>query len=72
MLIVFITDSSSLTIAGWIDEYGPLITIRSKLEKIIIIGRYKVGSYVLISIILAQHSVAGRCGYHGESGQVDS
>lgn len=32
---------SSLTIAGWIDEYGPLITIRSKFERIIIIGRYK-------------------------------
>ncbi|KAG1770873.1 hypothetical protein EV702DRAFT_1202200 [Suillus placidus] len=33
--------SPSLTIAGWIDEYGPLITIRSRLEKIVIIGRYK-------------------------------
>ncbi|KAG1852612.1 cytochrome P450 [Suillus tomentosus] len=32
---------SSLTIAGWIAEYGPLITIRSKLEKIVIVGRYK-------------------------------
>ncbi|KAG1731428.1 cytochrome P450 [Suillus lakei] len=32
---------SSLTIAGWIGEYGPLITIRSKLEKIVIVGRYK-------------------------------
>ncbi|KAG2745979.1 cytochrome P450 [Suillus brevipes Sb2] len=32
---------SSLTIAKWIDEYGPLITIRLKLEKIVIIGRYK-------------------------------
>jgi len=31
-----------LTIAGWIDEYGPLITIRSKFERIVIIGRYKV------------------------------
>ncbi|KAG1744389.1 cytochrome P450 [Suillus lakei] len=30
-----------LTIAGWIDEYGPLITIRAKFEKIVIIGRYK-------------------------------
>ncbi|KAG1736220.1 cytochrome P450 [Suillus lakei] len=30
-----------LTIEGWIDEYGPLITIRSKFERIVIIGRYK-------------------------------
>ncbi|KAG0695719.1 cytochrome P450 [Suillus ampliporus] len=30
-----------LTIAGWIEEYGPLITIRSRLETIVIIGRYK-------------------------------
>ncbi|KAG1747809.1 cytochrome P450 [Suillus paluster] len=33
--------SSFLTVAGWIDEYGPLITIRSGLEKIVIIGRYE-------------------------------
>ncbi|KAG0696985.1 cytochrome P450 [Suillus ampliporus] len=33
--------SSSLTIAGWIDEYGPLITLRSGFEKVVIIGRYK-------------------------------
>ncbi|KAG1777842.1 cytochrome P450 [Suillus placidus] len=26
---------------GWIDEYGPLITIRSKFKRIVIIGRYK-------------------------------
>ncbi|OAX31873.1 cytochrome P450 [Rhizopogon vinicolor AM-OR11-026] len=32
---------SFLTIAGWIEEYGPLITIRSGTEKIVIIGRYK-------------------------------
>ncbi|KAG2155673.1 cytochrome P450 [Suillus clintonianus] len=31
----------SLTLARWIDEYGPLITIRSRFEKIVIIGRYK-------------------------------
>ncbi|KAG1757058.1 cytochrome P450 [Suillus lakei] len=31
----------SLTIAGWIDKYGPLITIRSRTERIVIIGRYK-------------------------------
>ncbi|KAG0708177.1 cytochrome P450 [Suillus ampliporus] len=34
--------SSYLTIAGWIEEYGPLITIRSRFENIVIIGRYKV------------------------------
>ncbi|OAX32607.1 cytochrome P450 [Rhizopogon vinicolor AM-OR11-026] len=32
---------SFLTIGGWIDEYGPLITIRSGTQKIVIIGRYK-------------------------------
>ncbi|KAG2133376.1 cytochrome P450 [Suillus cothurnatus] len=29
-----------LTVAGWIDELGPLITIRSGTEKIVIIGRH--------------------------------
>ncbi|KAG1725076.1 cytochrome P450 [Suillus paluster] len=29
-----------LTVAGWIDQYGPLITIRSGTEKIVIIGRH--------------------------------
>ncbi|KAG0692632.1 cytochrome P450 [Suillus ampliporus] len=28
-------------IGGWIDEYGPLITIRSGLENIVIVGCYK-------------------------------
>ncbi|KAG2139190.1 cytochrome P450 [Suillus bovinus] len=32
---------SRLTIAGWIDEYGPLINIQSIFENIVIIGRYK-------------------------------
>ncbi|OAX37092.1 cytochrome P450 [Rhizopogon vinicolor AM-OR11-026] len=32
---------SFLTVAGWIDEYGPLITIRRGTEKIVIIGRHK-------------------------------
>lgn len=31
----------SLAIAGWINKYGPLITIRSRFENIVIIGRYK-------------------------------
>ncbi|KAG0697092.1 cytochrome P450 [Suillus ampliporus] len=34
--------NSFLTIEGWIEEYGPLITIRSRLENTVIIGRYKV------------------------------
>ncbi|KAG1726932.1 cytochrome P450 [Suillus lakei] len=33
--------NSFFTIAGWIDRYGPLITISSGTENIIIIGRYK-------------------------------
>ncbi|KAG1747690.1 cytochrome P450 [Suillus lakei] len=32
---------SFLTIADWIDEHGPLITLRSGLGKVVIIGRYK-------------------------------
>ncbi|KAG1736938.1 cytochrome P450 [Suillus paluster] len=30
-----------LLIEEWIDEYGPLITIRSGLENVVVIGRYK-------------------------------
>ncbi|KAG1735462.1 cytochrome P450 [Suillus occidentalis] len=33
--------NASLTVARWIDEYGPLITIRSGLRTTVIIGRYK-------------------------------
>ncbi|KAG1831216.1 cytochrome P450 [Suillus subalutaceus] len=36
-----------LTIAGWIDEYGPLITIRLKFERIVIIGRYKAAAEIM-------------------------
>ncbi|KAG2032856.1 cytochrome P450 [Suillus americanus] len=36
-----------LTIAGWIDEYGPLITIRSTFERIVIIGRYKAAVEIM-------------------------
>ncbi|KAG2152829.1 cytochrome P450 [Suillus clintonianus] len=36
-----------LTTAGWIDEYGPVITIRSRLEKIVIVGRYKAAMDIL-------------------------
>ncbi|KAG1855087.1 cytochrome P450 [Suillus tomentosus] len=31
----------SLTLARWIDEYGPLITIRSGIKNTVIIGRHK-------------------------------
>ncbi|KAG1743394.1 cytochrome P450 [Suillus lakei] len=34
-------NNASLTVAEWIDEYGPLITIRSGLQNIVIIGRHK-------------------------------
>ncbi|KAG2350125.1 cytochrome P450, partial [Suillus weaverae] len=33
--------SASLTVARWIDEYGPLVTIRSGIQTIVIIGRHK-------------------------------
>ncbi|KAG2133741.1 cytochrome P450 [Suillus clintonianus] len=33
--------NTSLTVARWIDEYGPLVTIRSGTQNIVIIGRYK-------------------------------
>ncbi|OAX33123.1 cytochrome P450, partial [Rhizopogon vinicolor AM-OR11-026] len=35
------THNSFLTVAEWIDQHGPLITIRSAFEKIVIIGRHK-------------------------------
>ncbi|KAG0700991.1 cytochrome P450 [Suillus ampliporus] len=33
--------NSFLTIAGWIEQYGPLITIRSQLDNVVFIGRYQ-------------------------------
>ncbi|KAG2039358.1 cytochrome P450 [Suillus americanus] len=36
-----------LTIAAWIDEYGPLITIRLKFERIVIIGRHKAAVEIM-------------------------
>ncbi|KAG1728988.1 cytochrome P450 [Suillus paluster] len=41
--------NSFLTIAGWINEYGPLITVRSGFEKIVIIGRYKAAMDIMES-----------------------
>ncbi|KAG1747447.1 cytochrome P450 [Suillus lakei] len=37
----------SLTIAGWINKYGPLITIRSRFENIVIVGRYKAAVEIM-------------------------
>ncbi|KAG2070790.1 cytochrome P450 [Suillus decipiens] len=37
----------SLTIARWIDEYGPLITIRSGLQTVVIIGRYNAAMDIM-------------------------
>jgi len=34
--------SGFMTVASWIEEYGPLITLRTGIEKYIVIGRYKV------------------------------
>ncbi|KAG1877308.1 cytochrome P450 [Suillus subluteus] len=34
-------NNASPTVARWIDEYGPLITIRSGIQTVVIIGRYK-------------------------------
>ncbi|KAG0704889.1 cytochrome P450 [Suillus ampliporus] len=33
--------NACVTIAGWIEEYGPLITIRSRLQNTVVIGRYE-------------------------------
>jgi len=43
--------SSFLTVAEWIDEYGPLITIRSGTEKIVVIGRHKVNLFMIACFI---------------------
>ncbi|KAG2362573.1 cytochrome P450 [Suillus spraguei] len=39
--IPYSSRESSLTIERWIDEYGPLITIRAGIQTVVIIGRYK-------------------------------
>ncbi|KAG2037316.1 hypothetical protein BDR03DRAFT_1010778 [Suillus americanus] len=33
--------NASLTVARWIDEYGPLVTIRSGIQTTVIIGRHQ-------------------------------
>ncbi|KAG1855085.1 cytochrome P450 [Suillus tomentosus] len=37
----------SLTVARWIDEYGPLITIRLGMQNMVIIGRYKAAMDIM-------------------------
>ncbi|KAG1874405.1 cytochrome P450 [Suillus subluteus] len=36
-----------LTVASWIEEYGPLITLRTGIEKYIVIGRYKAAAEIM-------------------------
>ncbi|KAG1871592.1 cytochrome P450 [Suillus subluteus] len=40
---------SFITIAGWINEHGPLIILRSGLEKFVVIGRYKAAMDIMES-----------------------
>ncbi|KAG2067027.1 cytochrome P450 [Suillus decipiens] len=39
--------NTSLTIARWIDEYGPLITIRLGIQAIVVIGRHNVAMDIM-------------------------
>ncbi|KAG2366023.1 cytochrome P450 [Suillus spraguei] len=39
--------NASCTIAQWIDEYGPLVTIRSGIHTIVIIGRYNAAMDIM-------------------------
>ncbi|KAG2350129.1 cytochrome P450 [Suillus weaverae] len=39
--------SASLTVARWIDAYGPLVTIRSGIQTIVIIGRHKAAMDIM-------------------------
>ncbi|KAG2066656.1 cytochrome P450 [Suillus decipiens] len=41
------TRKSFLTIAAWIHEHGPLITLRSGLGKAVVIGRYKAAMDIM-------------------------
>ncbi|KAG2352524.1 hypothetical protein BDR07DRAFT_1384182 [Suillus spraguei] len=42
-----LSTSVSLTIAQWIEEYGPLITIRSGIQTVVIIGRYNAAMDIM-------------------------
>ncbi|KAG1903962.1 cytochrome P450 [Suillus fuscotomentosus] len=39
--------NSFLTVAEWINEYGPVITIRAGTEKVVIIGRHKAAVEIM-------------------------
>ncbi|KAG2069375.1 cytochrome P450 [Suillus decipiens] len=39
--------NASLTIARWIDKYGPLITIRSGIHTVVVIGRYNAAMDIM-------------------------
>ncbi|KAG2121715.1 cytochrome P450 [Suillus cothurnatus] len=39
--------SGFMTVASWIEEYGPLITLRTGIEKYIVIGRYKAAAEIM-------------------------
>ncbi|KAG1801739.1 cytochrome P450 [Suillus subaureus] len=41
------TRNGFLTVASWIEEYGPLITLRTGIEKYIVIGRYKAAAEIM-------------------------
>ena len=47
---MLIVKSPFLTVTKWIEKYGPLITIRSGIQNIVIIGRYKVSSIAFRAI----------------------
>ncbi|KAG1743392.1 cytochrome P450 [Suillus lakei] len=65
------SDNPSLTVAKWIDEYGPLITIRSGIESVVIIGRHKAAMDIMEKQggLLADrpYSAAGEILTHGLS-----
>jgi hypothetical protein len=64
--------SPFLTVAEWVEEYGPAITIRLGYKKIVIIGRTM--SVPLHWVILSRLDcyIAGCGGYHGEAVWISS
>jgi hypothetical protein len=53
-MLILTLISQFLTVAEWIDEYGPVVTIRSGTEKIVFIGRHNVSSFIPGCLIKAQ------------------
>ncbi|KAG1738956.1 cytochrome P450 [Suillus lakei] len=39
--------STVLTVASWIEEYGPLITLRAGTEKFVVVGRHKAAAEIM-------------------------